>query len=151
MSDRPTEGRVTDAELSQLINDWTMPKDGLYSPNKRTALSALLELQRLRNDNVVRIHGIAPADVGRGIGSDGSLPSAGISPEPGAHPSCEYEHDADNPSLFLTGCGHEFYLDSGMELYDFCPHCGGSVEVCSPPTKTEQPGSSVGIGMDKSC
>jgi len=57
--------------------------------------------------------------------------------EPAAVHACEYEHDHDNPSLYLTGCGHEFYLDSGMELYDFCPHCGGAVETTSPTKDTK--------------
>jgi hypothetical protein len=48
--------------------------------------------------------------------------------------TCQYEQ-VDGSSMHLTSCGHEFHLDAGMDLYDYCPHCGGSVETAPPATQ----------------
>lgn len=53
--------------------------------------------------------------------------------QPGEPRVCSYEQ-VDGSDLHLTGCGHEFYLQAGLELYDFCPHCGAPVET-QPETK----------------
>jgi hypothetical protein len=41
---------------------------------------------------------------------------------------CRYTQAELGGSLWLSDCGHEFYLSSGLELLDYCGHCGGQVE-----------------------
>jgi hypothetical protein len=65
-----------------------------------------------------------------------SLPPRAAQPPAAEQQSCIYEL-SDGP--FLTGCGHEFYLDAGQSLFDFCPHCGRPIEEVTPETKGEEP------------
>lgn len=52
-------------------------------------------------------------------------------------PACTYENQGSNH--FTTGCGHDFWLDDGLDLYDFCPHCGKTIEEVGPETKPAAP------------
>lgn len=53
---------------------------------------------------------------------------------PSAPATCVYTYEPGDTLNYDTGCGHQFRLDSELELYEFCPYCGKPVESVAVET-----------------